>query len=92
MNWNNEDMVEAYKEGYEKAMIEVVNAHPNINRTGEWLITDGYPHNVYCSVCYKTYAQTHWAVWTDEDRPLPRNFCPYCGAKMMSEESEEQDG
>ena len=49
-------------------------------KTGKWQITSAYPHNVYCSVCHKKYAQTHWAVW--EDGSLPRNFCPNCGAKM----------
>lgn len=47
---------------------------------GRWLITDAYPHNVYCSKCYMTFAQTHWAVW--EDGTLPRNFCPNCGIRM----------
>lgn len=47
---------------------------------GEWLITDTYPHNVYCSECYTTFAQAHWGVW--EDGSLPRNFCPNCGADM----------
>ena len=26
-------------------------------KRGEWQITDPYPHNVYCSNCYKTFAQ-----------------------------------
>lgn len=47
---------------------------------GEWQITEAYPHNVYCSVCHKRFAQTHWAVW--EDGSLPRAYCPNCGAKM----------
>ena len=50
------------------------------NVKGEWQITDAYPHNVYCSVCHKKFAQTHWAVW--EDGSLPRNYCPNCGADM----------
>lgn len=47
---------------------------------GEWLITDSYPHNVYCSRCFRTFAQEHWEVW--RDGRLPRDFCPSCGAKM----------
>lgn len=53
-------------------------------KTGHWLITDAYPHNVYCSVCYTRYAQTHWSVW--RDGRLPRKFCPHCGAKMSKED------
>ena len=53
------------------------------NVRGKWQITDAYPHNVYCSVCHKKFAQTHWAVW--EDGSLPRNYCPNCGADMRGE-------
>lgn len=52
-------------------------------RHGEWQITEAYPHNVYCSECHTKFAQTHWQVW--EDGSLPRNYCPYCGAKMYEE-------
>lgn len=52
--------------------------------TGEWLVGDAWPHNVYCSVCYKTFAQAHWTVW--EDGTLPRNYCPNCGARMTGGE------
>lgn len=54
-------------------------------KSGRWEITEAYPHNVYCSVCYKRYAQTHWAVW--EDGSLPRAYCPNCGAKMEEREA-----
>jgi hypothetical protein len=59
--------------------VKVTTAEPE-RKTGKWQITSAYPHNVYCSVCHKKFAQTHWAVW--EDGSLPRNFCPNCGAKM----------
>lgn len=55
-------------------------------KTGHWLITDTYPHNVYCSVCHTRCAQTHWSVWRDGS--LPRKFCPHCGAKMNKEGNE----
>ena len=55
------------------------SAQPERKRE-KWIITDAYPHNVYCSNCYKKYAQTHWAVWRDGS--LPRDFCPNCGAEM----------
>lgn len=52
---------------------------------GEWLETDAYPHRVYCSVCYRTYAlNAEWPVWVDGD--LPRAFCPNCGAEMKGAE------
>ena len=48
---------------------------------GKWLITDAYPHRVYCSVCYKTYLpNADWELWSDGR--IPRNFCPHCGARM----------
>lgn len=53
-------------------------------KKGKWQITEAYPHNVYCSVCHKKFAQTHWAVW--EDGSLPRNFCPNCGTDMRGEQ------
>lgn len=61
---------------YEKGYADALAERPK----GKWLITDAYPHNVYCSECHKMFAQTHWAVW--EDGSLPRNFCPNCGAEM----------
>lgn len=50
---------------------------------GNWLITDAWPHNVYCSNCYETYAQADWEIW--EDGSLPRAFCPTCGADMRTQ-------
>lgn len=49
-------------------------------RHGHWLYTDAWPHRVYCSVCYRTYALKHWQIW--EDGSLARAYCPNCGAKM----------
>ena len=63
----------------EDAINRVPSAQPE-RKVGKWHITDAYPHNVYCPVCHKKFAQTHWAVW--EDGSLPRNFCPNCGADM----------
>lgn len=49
-------------------------------RHGHWCVTQAYPHTVYCSECFKRFAQAHWQVW--EDGSLPRDYCPNCGAKM----------
>ena len=51
-------------------------------RHGTWCVTDAYPHNVYCSECYKRIAQEHWEIW--KDGSLPRDYCPSCGAKEVS--------
>lgn len=59
-----------------------------IVRHGKWLITDAYPHRVYCSECYKTFALTRWEVW--EDGSLPRNYCPNCGVRMDKDSTDEK--
>ena len=51
-------------------------------RHGRWMTTDAYPHHLYCSVCYKTYAKN--AKWVNE-LDLPTNYCPNCGAPMTDE-------
>ena len=56
-------------------------------RHGRWLTTDGYPHRLYCSVCYKTYAKN--AKWVNE-LDLPTNYCPNCGALMREVENGEK--
>lgn len=55
-------------------------------RHGRWLTTDAYPHHLYCSVCYKTYAKN--AKWVNE-LDLPTNYCPNCGARMDKEDEYE---
>ena len=53
-------------------------------RHGRWMTTDAYPHHLYCSVCYKTYAKN--AKWVNE-LDLPTNYCPNCGALMEKKEA-----
>lgn len=55
-------------------------------RHGRWMTTDAYPHHLYCSVCYKTYAKN--AKWVNE-LDLPTNYCPNCGARMEKEDEHE---
>ena len=57
-------------------------------RHGRWMTTDAYPHHLYCSVCYKTYAKN--AKWVNE-LDLPTNYCPSCGARMDKEDEHEVD-
>lgn len=57
-------------------------------RHGRWMTTDAYPHHLYCSVCYKTYAKN--AKWVNE-LDLPTNYCPSCGALMDKEDEHEAD-
>ena len=54
-------------------------------RHGRWMTTDAYPHHLYCSVCYKTYAKN--AKWVNE-LDLPTNYCPNCGASMDKEDEQ----
>ena len=69
------ELKEAYQDGYKDRQ--------NDRSQGEWRITDAYPHKVYCSVCYKTFADSKWEVW--KDGSLPRAYCPNCGADMRGE-------
>lgn len=82
----NEQYHETGFDGYQDG-IELMNRIAKIPaadvvevRHGKWCTTDAYPHNIYCSECYGTYAQEHWGIW--KDGTLPRDYCPKCGAKM----------
>jgi len=82
---------EEWNDSYEKGFMDAINAvleTPAVDAVevgrGRWLVTDAYPHNVYCSECYKTYVQDHWQIWQDKpgDGGIERNYCPHCGARM----------
>jgi hypothetical protein len=65
---------------------QYVHMQPTIDAVpvvrGEWLVTDAYPHRVYCSACYKTNVLNE--EWLFEKNEYP-HFCMWCGAKMESE-------
>jgi hypothetical protein len=46
---------------------------------GEWLVTDAYPHRVYCSLCHKTNVPNEEYLFERNEYP---KFCMWCGAKM----------
>ena len=67
--------------------VDKIPAAPVVEvRHGRWMTTDAYPHHLYCSVCYKTYAKN--AKWVNE-LDLPTNYCPNCGARMGKEDEHE---
>ena len=49
---------------------------------GEWLVTDAYPHRVYCSLCHKTNVPNEESLFERNEYP---KFCMWCGAKMEVE-------
>ena len=46
---------------------------------GEWLVTDAYPHRVYCSLCHKTNVPNEESLFERNEYP---KFCMWCGARM----------
>ena len=65
-----------------------INMIPTIEavevKHGRWLRGSSYPHHIFCSVCYATYIPNdEIPLWKSESYfNVPRNYCPYCGAKM----------
>ena len=74
-------MDDAFTRGYYRGR-EVFNPVKH----GKWLKTDAWPHHVFCSECYKTFAEDHWKIWIDGS--LPRSYCPNCGARVTPKNSE----
>lgn len=71
-----------WKAAYERGKAEAV-------RHGHWIRGSGYPHHIFCSICYATYVPNdEWDIWKTDGSDcfrLQRNFCPYCGARMDGE-------
>ena len=70
-----EQIRNAYEQGYAEGMRDAV-------KHGHWRRGKSYPHNIYCSNCYRTYVPNdELEMWKDQTR-LPRKYCPECGALM----------
>ena len=67
----------------ERDVVDMLESRPTIDAVpvvrGEWLVTDAYPHRVYCSLCYKTNVPNE--EWLHEKNDYPK-YCMWCGAKM----------
>ena len=75
---------------HEGEIMDCVRYAPEVDAVpvvrGEWIVTDAYPHRVYCSLCYKTNVPNE--EWLYEKNAYPK-YCMWCGAKM--EEHHEAD-
>lgn len=65
--------------------IRVTKAQPTVDTVpvvhGHWRRGKSYPHNIYCSNCFRTYVPNEeMELW--KDQTLPRKYCPECGASM----------
>ena len=76
-----------------KTVCTAIKALPSVDvqpvRHGHWIRGSGYPHHIFCSICYATYVPNdEWDIWKTDGSDcfrLQRNFCPYCGARMELE-------
>ena len=65
-------------EDYQKSFLTAVEDQPTVeSQIAHWII-DG--HHIQCSKCGETMCNTD-----REGDPIPRNFCPNCGARMVTE-------
>lgn len=56
-----------------------------VQECGEWVsLTDCANAGVYCSVCNKKVYKEDYA-WCNRKNKLRSDYCPHCGAKMMSQ-------
>lgn len=54
---------------------------------GKWLLTDAYPHRLYCNKCYATSMFNFEALGIKEQ---PIKYCISCGCEMTNEEEIRQ--
>ena len=56
-----------------------------VQECGYWVsLTDCANAGVYCSVCNKKVYKEDYA-WCNRKNKLRSDYCPHCGAKMMSQ-------
>ena len=56
-----------------------------LQECGHWVsLTDCANAGVYCSVCHKKVYKEDYA-WCNRKNKLRSDYCPHCGAKMMSQ-------
>ena len=62
-----------------------------VQECGYWVsLTDCANAGVYCSVCHKKVYKEDYA-WCNRKNKLRSNYCPHCGAKMLSSLRKEND-
>ncbi len=49
------------------------------DKSGKWLVTEAYPHRVFCSECFKTNVPNEEYLFERNEYP---KYCMWCGAKM----------
>ena len=73
-------------------VMEILDELPTIDvvpvARGEWIVTDAYPHRVYCSLCYKTNVPNE--EWLYEKNDYPK-YCMWLGADMRRESEVDYD-
>ena len=63
----------------------LVNNGVTVQECGEWVsLTDCANAGVYCSVCNKKVYKEDYA-WCNRKNKLRSDYCPHCGANMMSQ-------
>ena len=56
-----------------------------VQECGHWAsLTDCANAGVYCSVCHKKVYKEDYA-WCNRKNKLRSDYCPHCGAKMISQ-------
>ena len=62
-----------------------------VQECGYWIsLTDCSNAGVYCSVCHKKVYKEDY-TWCNRKNKLRSDYCPHCGAKMMSSRRKEND-